>query len=536
MGLIDWRILVLVASIGLIALAFGVRGRRLDSRPRCKRRRCRYELTSFLGESRPGSGYPATCPECGRVADSDRDVKWGKRRARRWVVVVGAMLLALAATPVGIELRARATNANPYAWMPTWYLIGGVERDTQSNGFNHQKELLRRADADEISDAAAERLTKKILEWQRDENVYWGTLGDVFASLTLNGKTTPEDVKEFWEHIWRFEVVGRPVVAFGEAPLIQVHGIYRGQGFRQLILRVSNGDDVWLPTHFGGAFSIVADLAVMSGDETFPVGLRQDQWMNAAQGYIDGAGLRSVWHPWSAPDAWDAARSLHAAYIVRVAGEATPTSISAPMYTFATPEELKALGLRTSWPVRGDVRVEPVEAQRAEVELVDRPGMRAALASDAKAILRIYHGQPDRLDISLGSGVVGPAWMEARTPLDLAVSFEVLIRLPDGTTPRRLTPEMLVSRTLPASISAMNLYNFQQFWMTNLSTPGSVILRANPAGAGRTADITRILGGEIEIPIIVDHVPPGAPMPRPGEMSQPVQTPPVAAPGTRPTP
>lgn len=536
MGLIDWRILAFVAAMGLIALAIGVRGRRVDGRPRCKRGRCRYELTSFLGESRPGSGYPATCPECGRVAKSAREVRWGERRARRWAVVIGAMLLGLAAAPVGIELRARATNVNPYAWMPTWYLINGVERDTQSNGFNHQKELLRRADADEISDAAAERLTRKILEWQRDENVYWGALGDVFASLTLNGKTTLEDVKEFWEHIWRFEVVGRPVVALGESPLIQVHGIYRGQGFRQLILRVPNGDDVWLHTHFGGVFGIVADLAVVSGDKSFPVGLRQDRWMNAAQGYIDGAGLRSVWHPLTLPDSWDAARSLRAEYVVRVEGEAMPTSISAPMYTFATPEELKALGLRTSWPVRGDVRVEPVEAQRAEVELVDRPGMRAALASDAKAILRIYHGQPERLDVSLGSGVVGPAWMSARTPLDPAVSFEVLVQLPDGSPPRRLTPEMLVSRTLPTAISAVDLYRFQQYWRTNLAVPGSVILRADPAGAGRTADITRILGGQIEVPIVVDYIPPGAPMPRPGEMSQPVQTPPVAAPGTRPTP
>lgn len=534
MGLVDWRILAVIAALGVVALAIGLRGRRVDGLPRCGRRRCRYELTSLLGESRPGAGYPAVCPECGRVARSERDVKRGRRRVRRWSLGAGALLVALATTPLCVEAYARATSANPYAWAPTWLLVQGVERDTVANGFNHQRELLRRADADEISGEAAKRLTAKILEWQRDERVYWGTLGDVFASLTLNGKTTPDDVREFWDRLWlRFEVVGRPKVAFGDAPLVEVHGVYRGHGSRTLVLRVKDGDDVWLPSHFGGAFSVDAEVSLRDGGGVFPVSLARAEWVNAAQGFVDAAGMRSVWHPIVASDSWERAKSLRTAYSLDVRGRAVVGD--RPGGANAAPRaELESLGLRTSWPFSGTINVEPTEPEGAAIELVKDEAMRAGLARNATAILRVQYGRPVALHVTLGTGTVGPGWIAARSAIDPALSYELFVRAPDGVT---LGPRGgVLARTLPTGVSVHDPEWLFRQTPTALSAPGVVILRPSAARARGTSDITRILAGEIEIPIVVDYLAPGAAMPRPGEMSRPPPTPATGGPASRPAP
>ncbi len=46
MGLVDWRIVVAVGVVGLLVLLIGLRGRRADQLPRCKRRRCGYDLSA----------------------------------------------------------------------------------------------------------------------------------------------------------------------------------------------------------------------------------------------------------------------------------------------------------------------------------------------------------------------------------------------------------------------------------------------------------------------------------------------------------
>lgn len=534
MGWIDWRILAVLAACAVVVLLIGLRGRRVDALPRCRRRRCRYELTSFLGASRPGAGYPVTCPECGRVARGEREVKWGRRVARRGMVALSAALLLLAAAPVGVAMYSRATNANPLAWAPMWYLIHGVERDTYTNGFAHQKELLRRADADEIGDAAAKRLTKRILEWQRDDAIYWGTLGDVFASLTLNGKTTPEDVKKFWAHIWRFEVVGRPEIAIGEAPNVEIHGLYRGHGFHRLILRVPEGNDVWLPSHYDMGFRVGPEIVLQHEGGDIRIELHDQGWLSRG-GRIDAAGLRTVWIPMSrSKETWESARTLDTPYTVRVDGTASVRSAHDPGTRFATEAEIEAIELRTSWPVSGEFEVTPVKSEDAAVELIDSPSLRATLSQNATAIVRMLRGQPFSLEIMVGPGQTGPAWLESRTPIDPAVSFEIFVDLPGEPSPRRAG--RFLSRTMPAVHSAHQLFWFERFWMTNPANPGRVILRPDPTSAARTPDVTRILDAVIEIPIVIDHVPPGGPFPRPGQMSAPATPQPNAAPANAPTP
>jgi len=85
--------IVLVAALGL--MGWGIIGRQTRGRPRC--RGCWYDMSGL---------DTLTCPECGRVARSDRALL--RARCRWWAVAVGAVLFAvgcfgLRVTNVGLD-------------------------------------------------------------------------------------------------------------------------------------------------------------------------------------------------------------------------------------------------------------------------------------------------------------------------------------------------------------------------------------------------------------------------------------------------
>lgn len=222
MTMLDWPHLVAAGVIGAAVLLLGLRGRRVDALPRCRKRRCRYDLTSFLGETRPGRAYPITCPECGRVAGGERAVRWGRRRARRWVVGIGALLLALTGAVGGVEVYARTRNVNTIIWLPLFVLLDRAAKDTPANGYAHQVELLRRVDMGEIDASGAGRVVRRILVWQRDASVEWGLLGTVFAALAEKGVVPEADVREFWDNILLITTRVREEVEEGDPIPIEV--------------------------------------------------------------------------------------------------------------------------------------------------------------------------------------------------------------------------------------------------------------------------------------------------------------------------
>jgi hypothetical protein len=127
-----------------------------------------------------------------------------------------------------VEVYARATNANTLAWMPLWLIMDGAENDSRANKFIHQRELLRRAEADEIQGRAANRVLDRVLIWQRDDTVEWETLGDVFATLATNGHATQNQVDQFWAAIWKVKVIARNSVDEGDALPFYLQQVWRG--------------------------------------------------------------------------------------------------------------------------------------------------------------------------------------------------------------------------------------------------------------------------------------------------------------------
>src|SRR5437762_1185999 len=102
--------------MGTACLLAGLRGRRIDDHPVC--RRCRFDLIGVY----PSSAAMARCPECGADLGHRRAVRIGQRRRRKLAVSLGVGLL-LAVSGVGAVLgwsAAKGPAMNPYK--PSWWL------------------------------------------------------------------------------------------------------------------------------------------------------------------------------------------------------------------------------------------------------------------------------------------------------------------------------------------------------------------------------------------------------------------------------
>lgn len=153
--------LLLLAS--LVALLFGLRGRRIDDHPLC--RRCGFDLT----------GKPATssaCPECGMDLRRARAIRIG-HRARRGKLLFGGVT----GTVLGIGLIGGAIylSANPVdlnAHKPYWLLrreaLGGGSSESGAVG-----ELLRRLRAGQLSGPQVRQLVDDAMARQADAARKW---------------------------------------------------------------------------------------------------------------------------------------------------------------------------------------------------------------------------------------------------------------------------------------------------------------------------------------------------------------------------
>src|SRR6188508_1582710 len=114
MRLVLLAIPVALVVVGISALVRGLRGRRIDDHPLC--RRCGFDLT----------GKPETstrCPECGSDLTHPRAIRHGHRKRRPALIATGATLLMVMLLAVGAGLWAMAGKVNVEQMKPTWWLI-----------------------------------------------------------------------------------------------------------------------------------------------------------------------------------------------------------------------------------------------------------------------------------------------------------------------------------------------------------------------------------------------------------------------------
>jgi hypothetical protein len=112
--------------------------------------------------------------------------------------------------------------------MPVWLLVERAEHDSAQNSYVHRAELLRRAQANQISARTACRLLDRILKWQADQTIPWAGLGDIFAHLAMNNAATQEQVNAFWKGAWHVHVSLPETVAENSAFSPSVYAEWRG--------------------------------------------------------------------------------------------------------------------------------------------------------------------------------------------------------------------------------------------------------------------------------------------------------------------
>lgn len=177
-------LVVLAAALGTVLLILGLRGRRVDDHPIC--RRCSFDLVGVY----PGA---ERCPECGSELADPRSVRDGARRRRRAVLVAAIPLLAVGFGGGGALGWLRATNHNWYSIAPDWVLEEWASSPNGSRQAAALDELATRLAADELHGPRADRLIVQGLAAQADEQTPWLLeWGDVLEAGLQSGRFSPE--------------------------------------------------------------------------------------------------------------------------------------------------------------------------------------------------------------------------------------------------------------------------------------------------------------------------------------------------------
>ncbi len=135
--------------VGALLVVGGMRGRRIDDHPGC--RRCGFDLFGSMAGS-------VRCPECGANLELKRAVRHGRRRRRPVVLGGGVLLILLTATWFVLLITGVLARYNFNPYKPTWWLAieaGSTDATTLPPVLN---ELRARLERGELSEERIESL------------------------------------------------------------------------------------------------------------------------------------------------------------------------------------------------------------------------------------------------------------------------------------------------------------------------------------------------------------------------------------------
>ena len=168
-----------VLGAGLSLLAVGLRGRRADDHPLC--RRCRFDLTG-----RPADAE-RRCPECGADLAKPRAVFVGHRKRRAGLAVAGGMVVAVTVGGAVLQTRGMRWREHAPLFVMRWAAtVGPTDGRTAAVA-----ELARRwptlgdRDHDGVADAG--------LAYQGDRSRPWvPAWGDLLESARTHGQLSDD--------------------------------------------------------------------------------------------------------------------------------------------------------------------------------------------------------------------------------------------------------------------------------------------------------------------------------------------------------
>jgi hypothetical protein len=162
-----WALAIAILTCGALLL-LGLRGRRVDDHPVC--RRCRFDLTGV---------YPqvASCPECGSSLAASSAVRLGNRCRNRPAIILGSSLLVMLSAAGGLATWGVATAFDWNTIKPAWLLLREVRGDS---GGAAREELLKRAGQDRLPPGLRKTLIDRALEVHGDPEANWDSAWATF--------------------------------------------------------------------------------------------------------------------------------------------------------------------------------------------------------------------------------------------------------------------------------------------------------------------------------------------------------------------
>ena len=204
-----WIALTFLAlvAVGFLLVVLGWRGRRINDHPVCKQ--CRFDLD--------GIHELITCPECGAGLKRPGSTRRGVRKRMWSVVTVGALMVLLPGSAIGVVLFAALTGVDSAAYKPVWLLTfearhGGIAQVKAAGA-----ELLARDQQGKLSDAERASAIETGLWLQADQSRPWdpASWGDLIDRAIANDDLTDEQAIQFLSRSFTLKFLPRKVVKVG---------------------------------------------------------------------------------------------------------------------------------------------------------------------------------------------------------------------------------------------------------------------------------------------------------------------------------
>jgi hypothetical protein len=181
--------LVAAILVGVVLVALGWRGRRVNSRPCCKQ--CGFDLTGVIETG-------TTCPECGSGIKLEKFVRVGQRKRIYPLVALGLPLVVLPLIPLAVVLFATVTRSDLAKYKPVSLLLWEARNLERADAAKAVAELLSRQRGGSLGDAEYKQMLETMVAAQRDAARPWvGEWGDVAFQARMDGRMDKAAVEEF---------------------------------------------------------------------------------------------------------------------------------------------------------------------------------------------------------------------------------------------------------------------------------------------------------------------------------------------------
>jgi hypothetical protein len=188
-----------VALASLALLYVGLRGRRVNDHPIC--RRCGFDL---VGRP-PGS---TRCPECGAELGGRRAVRVGARQRRGGLVTIALVLLVPSLACVGFLGWAEISGFPLVRHKPVWWLLNDARSTDPVSRDAAFTEMLRRLRSGELTRAGVRQVVGRALVVQADPRTTWQPQwGDVVEEAYRAGKVPAESWRQYVRQAPQSELV-----------------------------------------------------------------------------------------------------------------------------------------------------------------------------------------------------------------------------------------------------------------------------------------------------------------------------------------